>query len=170
MGHKMLKIMIKDAFLEVLSEQQEKRNKKTKSVDKLIDTGAAMGRGRFKSSITKAASRADTDPESLMRDLGIDVTAKGEDDLTRVQNVLEQAISRNNTMSEAFKAPKMVEDKKSGVKKLEVQNDDTVPNRDAVKYLSLTLRGAANAGLLSLNRGVKFEHYALVKMPTIRAK
>lgn len=73
-------------------------------------------------------------------------------------------------MGEAFEAPKLSEDAKTGQKMLKIKNNDLLTNRNAIKYLALTLQGAVKARMLSMNRGVEFVDARLSDMPTIFAK
>ena len=173
MRSKTLNEMLGTAIADLVLEKNEdnkntasKEKKKKSSGSKISDAGAYGTGGRFGGMIEDfQRSRANRDPRSLMKDLGVS-SATGNDDLSKASSVLEQAINRNEIMKRAFTAPAL---QKSGdnvrVKIAPATSDLTA--RVATKYLHLTLIAAENAGILRLEDGVKFLPLAQVGVPTL---
>ena len=191
MRYSKLDQMIKEAALELFTEQQnsekpkeeksayektiekydEKKAKekeakeKKKGKDKIVVTGAYGTGGRFK--MEAAANRAQRDPEGLMKDLKV-TAATGATDLEKAASVLSQAIRGNEVMSSAFSMPatKTVGEAKQVVI---TPKSNELSQRNATKFLYFTLQAAENSGVLRLKDGIKFANAANVSVPTITA-
>ena len=148
-------------------QEKEKKEKKGSGGGSKIGVEGALGRGRWPAVVGNMKSRAADDPQGLLEDLGVKAAA-GKNDLAKAASILNQAISNNEVMGEAFAAPKAT---KVGEKAAVVVNpigEDLNP-RNATKYLFLTLLAAENAGILSLKSGIVFVPKDQVVQPTIIA-
>ena len=176
--NELLGTVLTDLVLEKAEEEKDKttsdkpdsskKKKKRRSGSKIIDTGAYGTGGRFGGMIEDfQKSRAMSNPGSLMADLGVS-SASGNDDLSKVASILEQAIAGNEIMQRAFSSP--VEQKTGDQVRIRISpsSSDLTP-RVATKYLHLTLIAAENAGVLSLDEGVRFMKLSEVGVPTLIA-
>jgi hypothetical protein len=167
MSTKKLNTMIKRAMLELLREQEEQGQKKELPLvdSKIVDQGAYGTGGRFGGMLeTFQKSRAEEDPEGLMKDLGIQ-GAYGKSDVEKAASVIRQAVSSNEIMNQAFNGPfKRTEGDKVF---FEIQNISELSQRNATKYLHLTLLAAENAGILNMDDGVRFVRSSDVSYPTL---
>ena len=117
----------------------------------------SVGRGRFKKFVDEAGSRSKSEPDKLMSDLGVK-SAGGSTDIDRVRNVLQPALTFNPLMRQAFGGAsssrvKFGEDDRptSGVR----VTVSEISTRDGIKFVSHTLQGATNAGILSLDGAIE---------------
>jgi len=167
MNNKQLKSSVRTLIFDLLREQNEeekdekspeekpKSSSKASKGDIRIATGA-VGRGRFKKFVGEAGSRAKKDPKGLMKDLGISGGSSG-DDIAQILKILNSAIHKNATMSQAYSGAKSVSEKiKDGdpVKGVGVSLSK-LDQRNGVKFISHTLTAAKNAGYLKLKGGVE---------------
>ena len=138
-----------------------------------VDYHGAYGKGSFTKEIEFTKGRAETDPKGLLRELGVAQKAEGKTDAVKAVSVLQQAIRSNEIMAEAYGTFKRTQTKNSKGKDVEgfsISFDDDLKQRDATKYLVITLRAAENGGILSLDKGIGFASAKLVSKPTIYAK
>lgn len=148
--------LLEQAVTTALTDKKEQKKEETKT-SKIFAAGA-FGGGAWPSDIDAYESRAAKDPKSLLKDLGIkDVS--GDSDLEKCHNFLSQAISNNNTMSQAFESPK--------IQKIDVDDSEVdscliktktkgLSYRLAAKYICLALIAGEKEGSLSLQTGIKF--------------
>lgn len=150
------------------NDKDKDKEKKKKSRDRggsKIGVEGALGRGRWSSVVGNMKSRAAEDPAGLLKDLGVKA-AGGGSDLKKAASVLSQAISGNEVMGEAFAAPQGTKVGDKAAVSISVTGED-LNNRNATKYLFLTLLAAENAGVLSMKKGVVFLPKDQVGNPTI---
>jgi hypothetical protein len=150
------------------TDDDKDKKKKKKSRDRggsKIGVEGALGRGRWSSVVGNMKSRAAEDPAGLLKDLGVKAVGGGSD-LKKAANVLSQAISGNEVMGEAFAAPQGTKVGDKAAISINVTGED-LNNRNATKYLFLTLLAAENAGVLSMKKGVVFLPKDQVGNPTI---
>ena len=145
----------------------EKEKKKSKKGGSKIGVEGALGRGRWSAVVGNLKSRAAEDPQGLLKDLGVKA-AGGGSDLQRAASVLQQAISGNEVMKEAFAAPTATKVGDKTAVTVNVTGAD-LNARNATKYLFLTLLAAENAGVLNLRDGVIFLPKDKVGSPTLVA-
>jgi len=133
-------------------DKPKKRRKRKEAEPGSINIApGSVGRGRFKEFVGEAGARADSDPEGLMKDLG--VKSAGGSGLTAVMGILQRAIAFNSLMSQAYAGASTVkvkfEDSDTPVQGVRVAVNE-LSTRDGIKFVSHTLTGAQNAGMLSL--------------------
>jgi len=161
-----LDAMLLEAVKDFLHEEKASKSK--------VDYRGAYGTGgAFSKEIAFTKGRAETDPKGLLRDLGITQKAEGKTDAIKAASILQQAIRANETMAEAFGDVKRTMTKTSKGKDIEgfsISFDDDLKQRDATKYLVITLRAAENGGVLHLDKGISFASAKLVSKPTIYSK
>jgi hypothetical protein len=122
-----------------------------------IATGA-LGGGRFKKFVGEAGARSADDPKGLMKDLGVK-SAGGANDVERVKSILQQAIFGNDVMGAAYNGAAGSVVKKGGKDISGVRvSMGSLDQRNGIKFLSYTLEGARNAGLLNLDAGVEINN------------
>ena len=138
--------------------QKQKKRKKSKAPAGSINIApGSVGRGRFKGFVAEAGARAESDPDGLMEDLGVK-SAGGNTDADRVKGVLQRAIAFNDLMSQAYGGA-------SGAR-VKIGEGEQVTTgvrvalgelstRDGIKFISHTLAGAKNAGMLSLDGAIE---------------
>tara|TARA_B100000029_G_scaffold414069_1_gene417374 strand:- start:72 stop:659 length:588 start_codon:yes stop_codon:yes gene_type:complete len=137
-------------------KKEKPKKKKRKAAAGSINIAAgATGRGRFTAFVGEAKARAQEDAKGLMKDLGVK-SASGNTDLDRVKKVIQTAINFNAVMGEAYSGATGVTINREG------QNIQGVKvfvggikRRDGIKFVSHTLTGAKNAGVLSLEGGIE---------------
>ena len=180
-----IKKHIKRAIFSILKEQTEEKSKqekppeakpqqekppeakspeakpKAKSGGKKIPPGSiniargAVGRGRFKKFVGEAAARSKKDPKGLMKDLGVK-NAQGATDLDKALSVIQTAIFANNIMAESYGGARVMNDQTdAGSIKIVGVTLRKLDSRNGMKFIALTLEGAKNAGILSLNGGLE---------------
>ena len=115
-----------------------------------------MGRGRFKRFVAEAGARAQKDPGGLMKDLGIK-GAPGANDLERAMAVIRSAIYGNIDMNEAFSGASFTQEKTDDGNAMRAVAiyPSGLNSRNAIKFMSHTLQGAINAGVLGLSGGIE---------------
>ena len=124
----------------------------------ILTKGAFGTGGRSKSFVASAKSRAESDPEGLMKDLGITSAAAGTD-LEKVQRILNASIHSNSVMSQAYMGTRSTSDVPKG-------KEEEVPviaivlgeldRKNGIRFLAHALRAASNAGFLNLKKSVQF--------------
>lgn len=144
---------------------KDKKEKPRRDGGSKIGVEGALGRGRWSSVIGNMKSRAVEDPSGLLKDLGVKEVVGGSD-LKKAIDVLSQAISSNEVMGEAFAAPRGTKVGDKTAVSISVTGKD-LNNRNATKYLFLTLLAAENAGVLNMKKGVVFLPKDQVENPTI---
>ncbi len=167
--------LVKKTFYGLLSEQpsekedpkpeqpkeekdKPKRRKKASAAPGSINIApGSVGKGRFKGFVGEAGARASDDPDGLMKDLGVK-EASGNTDIDRVKSILQRAIAFNSLMSQAYAGAsgarvKMGEDEKPTVG-IRVATGE-ISTRDGIKFISHTLAGAKNAGMLDLDDAIE---------------
>ena len=168
---------LKEAIYSLISEQadqdqtpsvtpkpEDAKPEKGKSKKKKAEPGSiniapgSVGRGRWKGFIAAAGARAEGEPKKLMDDLGIKAEIGGSKDIDKVKNTLQRAINFNSIMSAAYAGAtgvsvKVGEDEKptTGIKVFTSE----ISTRDGIKFISHTLAGAKNAGMLNLNSAIE---------------
>jgi hypothetical protein len=135
-------------------DTKKKRKKKTKKRAAAGSIGiatGAVGSGRFSNVTMSAGSRAQKDPAGLMKDLGIKGAAGGSD-LDQVLAIINAAIHSNDVMGEAYTGANLTKEQTANGNIISVVgiSPGGINNRNAIKFLSHTLIGAQNAGMLSL--------------------
>jgi len=197
MRYSKLDQMIKEAALELFTEQQnsekpkeeksayektiekydEKKAKEKEAKEKKAKEGPktkkkvgepAIGRGNLKRAILNIREMQRRDPAKLLKDLGVS-SASGATDLDKAASVLRQAISNNPIMADAYVMPTIAT---SGEKKLlrvpvKTGARKELNTRNANKFVYLTLAAAEDAGLLMMKDGIDFLSVAETDTPTI---
>ena len=135
-------------------EKKKKRKKKTKKKAAAGSIGiaqGAVGSGRFSNVTMSAGARAQKDAAGLMKDLGVKGAAGGSD-LEQVLSIINAAIHSNDIMGEAYTGASLVKEQTTDGNIINVVgiSPGGINNRNAIKFLSHTLIGAQNAGVLSL--------------------
>lgn len=117
----------------------------------------SVGKGRFKSFIGEAEARSVSEPEKLMKDLGIE-SAAGSTDVDKIKSIIQRAINFNPIMASAYAGATGVKVKigentapTAGIKVFTSE----LSTRDGIKFISHTLSGAKNAGALSLTGAIE---------------
>ena len=114
---------------------------------------ARPGRGRVKSYIRKSKSRAESEPEGLMKDLGVTDsfigTIEREDFENQVVAVIRKSITYNAAMSEAF----------VGIRYRDGSDHATIAmgkldSRDGVMFMNHILKAAQDAKFLRLDKDI----------------
>ena len=119
-----------------------------------IAQGAFGSGGRFSKATTEAGARAQGDPQGLMEDLGV---KNGGTDLEGILNVMNAAIHSNDIMGQAYSGATVSQEQAPDgtmVGVIGVTNSG-LNHRNAIKFLSHTLIGAQNAGLLNLSKAIE---------------
>lgn len=122
------------------SSSDKKPRKKIKAV--------GVGRGRFKWSIDEAGALATSDPGKLMDNLNMSAVKESESQVEMLQDLLEQAVSGTEEMSEVYSMPDTqpsFKDKdKNSLDSVTVSSSIIKP-RDAQKYIEHAITGATSA-------------------------
>ena len=136
------------------------------TANEAISAYRALGSGAFKTKIGSRRSRAFSDPDGLIRDLGISKPS----DLTPIDqamNIMKQAV-RNKDMSVFFGAPvksrkKVAEAGEQGLVGKEIDvvyvpvlHDNVLGYRDGVYYVRDTLIAAFNSGIFKPTKKIRF--------------
>ena len=141
-------------------EEKKKRNKKEAEPGSINIAPGSVGRGRFKEFVGEAGARAESDPEGLMEDLG--VKNPGGSCLDSVKGVLQRAIAFNSLMSQAYAGASgsrvKFEDSEQPVSGVRIAVSE-ISTRDGIKFISHTLTGAKNAGMLNLDKAIEIGLY-----------
>ena len=138
---------ISNAIVSLLKEEGE-----------ILTRGSFGTGGRARAFVTSAKARAESDPESLLKDLGIKGPVAG-GDLEKVQRILNAAIHSNSVMSQAYLGTRTARDKpKNGKEKIEVLSVTLggLDRKNGIRYLAHTLTAAKNAGFLNLKNSIQF--------------
>ena len=132
-------------------KQRKKKTKKRAAAGSIGIAQGAVGRGRFSNVTMSAGARAQKDPDALMKDLGVKGAAGGSD-LEQVLAIINAAIHSNDVMGEAYTGASLVQEQAADGNMINVVgiSPGGINNRNAIKFLSHTLMGAQNAGMLSL--------------------
>ena len=149
--------LIKEAIFKVLKEQDETTGKNKG----IISTAGAFGSGgRAKAFVASAASRAEKDPEGLLKDLGV-TPPSGGTDLDVALEIISSAIYSNLVMSEAYSGARMDRDASNSSNDPDPRDVVAVrlgelDRKNGVRFLAHTLIAAQNAGFLNLDGGLQF--------------
>ena len=139
-------------------KQPQSKKKKQKAQPGTINIApGSVGRGRFKGFVAEAGARAESDPDGLMEDLGVK-SASGNTDADRVKSVLQRAIAFNDLMSQAYAGASGARVKIGEAEQVTTGVRIAVgelSTRDGIKFISHTLAGARNAGMLSLDGAIE---------------
>lgn len=154
-----LKYTVRGMIKQLLAEEEnskKKPEKKKRSASGLGIATGAVGRGRFKRFVAEAGARAQKDPAGLMEDLGVKAAA-GANDIERALSVVRSAIYGNIDMGEAFSGASIAQEKTADGKVIKVIAiyPAGLNSRNALKFMSHTLHGAINAGILGLSGGME---------------
>lgn len=138
-------------------EDKPKKRKKKAAPGSINITPGSVGRGRFKAFVGEAGARAQSDADGLMEDLGVKA-ATGSTDADRVKSILQRAIAFNSLMGQAYAGAsgarvKIGEDS-SPTQGVRIAVGE-ISTRDGIKFISHTLSGAKNAGMLSLEGAIE---------------
>jgi len=138
------------------SDEKKKPKKRKRRKSGLRIATGAVGSGRFKRMVSEAGARMSKDPAGLMKDLGIK-SASGATDLDRALNIIRSAIYSNELMGEAYTGASMKRERvpDSDPIKVIAIYPSGLDKRNAIKFMSHTLQGAINAGILSLEGGIE---------------
>lgn len=138
-------------------KKKPKRKKKKAQPGSINIARGALGRGRFSAFVSEAGARSTGDADGLMKDLGVKA-ATGSTDVDKVRSILQIALSYHSLMRQAFAGAstakiKMAEDENPtpGVRVATAE----ISTRDGMKFISHTLDGAKNAGMLSLEGAIE---------------
>ena len=124
-------------------EKPKKEKKPAKSDTKPGEIGVSVGRGAWSKKVKEAGALAESDPEGLMKRLGID---KSGNDLQGVSIILKQALE-NETMGQAYSGMSTVS---KGKNKGITTTPTALDQRNGIKYIQHTLVGAVASGKLKL--------------------
>lgn len=156
-------------FEQALRETLIFEDAKVQTGHNLIILRRALGSGRYKTRIGNQISRAMNDSNSLMKDLGVS-SAPGNTQLEKARSVLAQAV-RNDVMSYFFLNPTAPTKRNASIETdsglvskeiltvsipLTQDNQKSLGYRDSCYYVWLTLVGAYNAGILPVNKKIRF--------------
>jgi hypothetical protein len=147
MNNNIYNSLIKNSIRDLILEKGE-----------ILTKGAFGTGGRSKAFVANAKARAEADPKGLMTDLGISSSVGGTD-LQKVQKILNAAIHTNSVMSQAYRGTKIAKDiPRQAEEEVEVVAImlGSLDRKNGLRYLAHTLRAAANAGFLSLEKSVQF--------------
>jgi len=160
----------RDKYEEKKAKDKEAKEKKAKEKPKTKKKVGepAIGRGNLKRAILNIRETQRRDPAKLLKDLGVS-SASGTTDLDKAASVLRQAISNNPIMADAYVMPTIAT---SGEKKLlrvpvKTEARKELNTRNANKFVYLTLAAAEDAGLLMMKDGIDFLSVAETDTPTI---
>ena len=157
---------VRSAICEILSEAPEeekkpgkpKKSKKKGAPGEISTKGAFGSGGRSKRFVTEAGARAESDSEGLMKDLGIQGAAGG-NDLDQVLSIFNTAIHSNVVMSDAYVGARRGKDTPTDQQEqIDVVSVKTgkLDKKNGVRFLAHTLKAAKNAGFINLTGGVQF--------------
>jgi len=153
-----LKKSIREAIFQLLNEDDSKDDPKDDSKEKKKKSSSSpapgsisirpggIGRGRFKAFVNEAKARAQSDPEGLVKDLGVkSVSGK---DLDQIVQIFNAAIHTNTVMGEAYTgAAKKAELTESGDQMNVVAvMPSGLDARNGIKFLAYTLEAAKATG------------------------
>jgi len=115
-----------------------------------VARGAYGTGGRFKDFVRSANARAKTEPKELMKDLGINSAATGED-IAQVKRILNTAFHSNATMRSAYAGVRGVTERvaDNDVQALGI-NLAGLDKRNGIKFIMHVLAAAKSAGYLNL--------------------
>ena len=132
-----------------------KKKKKSKgAAGEIRIASGAVGSGRFTAFVGEAGARAASDPQGLMKDLGIKGGGSG---LAGVLSIINSAIHTHPDMSEAYSGATMSQEQMPDGQMVQTVGifPGGISGRNGIKFLSHTLSGAKNAGILSLSQGIE---------------
>ncbi len=127
-----------------------------------VARGAYGTGGRFKDFVRSANARAKTEPKELMKDLGINSAATGED-IAQIKRILNTAFHSNATMRSAYAGVRGVTELVAGNNSVDALgiNLAGLDKRNGIKFIMHVLSAAKRAGYLNLagsieiNKGAK---------------
>ena len=168
--NKYIKNTIKKSLYSLLEEEKKEEKEKEEAKEKkekpkkssstgapeILTRGAFGSGGRPRAFVVSAKARAESDPDGLLRDLGIRASATG-NDLQQVEKILNGAIHSNSLMGQAYSGV--------SIKSIEIDKEiqDAVvvflgelDRKNGVRFLAHTLTAASAVGFLSLESSVQF--------------
>lgn len=115
-----------------------------------------IGSGDFSRPVKEAKARAQSDPEGLLKDLG--VKGGSGSDLEQVAGIFNQAILTNPTMGEAYSGASMQNDldKDGKAVKVVAVAPSGINTRNGIKFLTYTLQAAQSTGAFSPTGAIVF--------------
>jgi len=142
--------------------KEDKKEKKKSKRQKISDRGkvriasGAVGSGRFQNFVGAAGARAKKDPARLMKDLGIR-SASGTNDLEKTLSIVNAAIHTNDDMAEAYSGSNITQEQTHEGKMIKVIGvyPSGINSRNGIKFLSHTLQGAINSGIIALEGSIE---------------
>jgi hypothetical protein len=110
-----------------------------------------IGRGSYKGWVKSAGARAQNDPKTLMKELGVESAVAG-NDLQKALKILKMAVNFNPIMRDAYAGVREAQESLPGGEQVKalVVTMNGVSHRDGKKFLQHTLQGAKNAHFLTL--------------------
>lgn len=119
---------------------------------------AKVGRGNLKTYIKQGKSRAENDPDGLMRDLGIPPSFSKEPKIVNLEfrqqiaALLRRSFEKDPAMSQAFLGVRYTQ----GSTEAYVKTDsELISSRDATMFINNILRAAQNADSITLSEDVE---------------
>lgn len=149
-----IKFIVADLLSEENKTQPDKPTPGSTKKSKVVGIEASTGRGRFSRGVNEAGALASENPQQLMKNLNIK-GASGSDDLSKIENILSQAIVGPDAMKKVYISLSRVS---RGDKKGLRVNVAIIKLREAIKYLYHTLVGAQNAKVLAVSSTVQIEN------------
>ena len=171
---KKLNQIINTALFDLLQEESEKpeetkektEKEKKKSASKasassspeILTRGAFGSGGRARAFIVDAKARAESEPEELLRDLGVK-SAAGGSDLMQVVSILNSAIHSHPAMSKAYAGASIRKGSVSGdsqEREVVAISLGDLDRKNGVRFLAHTLTAALSIGFLNIQSSVQF--------------
>ena len=119
---------------------------------------AKVGRGNLKTYIKEGKSRAENDPDGLMKDLGISPQFNVESKIVslsfreKVAALLRRSFEKNPAMSQAFMGVTYQEGRPEAQVMI---NSRLIAARDAAMFVNNILRAAQNSDLIQLSEDIE---------------
>jgi len=135
-----------------INEEKEKTSKKPKKIK------TKVGRGNLKTYIKKGRSRAENDPNGLMKDLGIPLDFVQNPKIENlgfrqhVAAILRRSFEKDPAMAQAFVGVRYYDNAADAFVRT---NADLISSRDAAMFVNNILRAAQNANILSLDEDIE---------------
>ena len=134
------------------SENPQRRRGRRRKKDKKPEAGTisiapgGIGSGNFSNPVKEAKARAQSDPEGLLKDLGVRGGSGG--DLEQIAEIFNQAIMSNDIMGEAYSGASLQPDQDVDGKEIKVVAvaPSGINVRNGIKFLSYTLQAAQSTG------------------------
>ena len=137
---------LRDAIKKIIQEQEEKKiaKKSPASGSKVFYVSGAVGRGRVSDQIKSMKALALSNPNLLMKNLG--VKSPDGNDLDKIESILSSAFSNDETMKSVYTiSPRRTLIVKDGQAQGHEINVSIIKPRDALNYVLHTLLGAEKA-------------------------